>query len=149
MSSEAARFRSKYSEAADTACWAWGGTMYPNGYGQFALSRNGAKRVKYVMAHRYSYEMHRGGIPEGLVLDHLCRNRACINPDHLEPVTTRENLVRGNGFVGEQSRRTHCVRGGHPLSGPNLYTSPRGERGCRTCRAEQVKACRARKSARA
>lgn len=143
------RFHSKYEQGADDECWEWSGTMYSNGYGMFALSRNGSSKVKYALAHRYSYEVRVGEVPEGLVLDHLCRNRGCINPGHLEPVTTRENLVRGEGFVGVQSRRTHCLRKGHPLSGENLYVSPKGGRGCRKCRTEQANACRARKAARA
>lgn len=144
---EADRFWSKVDKSGRGGCWQWVGTMFPNGYGMFARSRNGSKRVKYALAHRYSYEAIKGEIPEGLVLDHLCRNRACVNPDHLEPVTHRENLVRGEGFVGEQSRRTYCLRGGHPLSGENLYVSPQGERACRTCRAEHAGARRSRKIA--
>ena len=146
--SEVDRFFSKYRPGSAAECWGWEGSMYPNGYGMFALARNGSPKVKFALAHRYSYELHVGDIPEGLVLDHLCRNRSCVNPAHLDPVTTRENLVRGEGFVGKQSRRTHCVRGGHPLSGDNLYVAPSGGRSCGTCRAEQVKACRARKAAR-
>jgi len=74
----------------DGSCWAWTGYVSPNGYGQMGDNR----RIHYV--HRWAYEHFIGPIPEGLVIDHLCRNRRCVNPAHLEPVTAEENWRRGD-----------------------------------------------------
>lgn len=80
-----------------------------------------------------SHELHKGPIPEGLVIDHLCRNRGCVNPDHLEAVTQRENILRGEGLAAANARKTHCPKG-HPYSGENLYVVPSsGRRQCRIC----------------
>lgn len=88
-----------------------------------------------VAAHRLAYEELRGPIPSGLELDHKCRVRGCVNPWHLEPVTTAENIRRGIGRPAENARKAVCLRG-HPLSGDNLYRSPSGLGGrrCRSCR---------------
>lgn len=83
-------------------------------------------------AHRVAYEMLVGKIPPGLTIDHLCRNRACCNPSHLEPVTMRENMMRGEGVAAKHARQTHCKHG-HPFSGHNLIIASDGERKCREC----------------
>lgn len=83
-------------------------------------------------AHVVSYVAHRGQIPDGLVLDHLCRVRNCVNPAHLEPVTNRENILRGDSPSAQNARKTRCIRG-HELSGENLYQKPDGNRQCREC----------------
>lgn len=114
---------------AESGCWEWSGPLTMHGYGY--LSR----QKKKVMAHRATYEMWCGPIPEGLELDHLCKNRACGRPDHLEPVTHRENVRRGDALSGKRSRQTHCHRG-HPLSGENLRINKNGSRSCRTCHRE-------------
>lgn len=111
------------------SCWTWTGPKNNDGYGSLWVT----KRNKYLKAHRYSYEYFKGPIPEGLTLDHLCRNRGCVNPDHLEPATDRENILRGTAPSAINARKTHCKRG-HPLSGDNLYINAgSGGRACRTC----------------
>lgn len=113
---------------APSGCWLWTGATYPAGYGKTGVDG------RTLLAHRVSYELFVGPIPEGLQLDHLCRVRNCVNPAHLEPVTAAENTLRGNGPAAVNARKSSCVRG-HPLSGNNLYVCPRGRRECRKCRA--------------
>jgi len=82
--------------------------------------------------HRVAYEAFVGPIPAGLQIDHLCRVRACCRPDHLEPVTCRENLLRGDTVNARAAATTHCPRG-HAYTAANTYVSPSGRRHCRTC----------------
>lgn len=112
------------SRRTPTGCWEWLRAMYSNGYG--AVGYQGRQRL----VHRISYEVFVGPIPEGLTLDHLCRNRACINPSHLEPVTQRENLLRGQTLTAAYAQRTLCKKG-HPL-----ITRSRGGRWCPQCHAD-------------
>lgn len=114
----------------DAGCWTWTAGKYPAGYGKFWL-RSGT-----VLAHRWVYEFIVAEIPDGLALDHLCRNPSCVNPWHLEPVTDRVNVVeRGTGPTAVNARKTHCPQG-HPYDFGNTYVSPKGKRNCRTCAAE-------------
>lgn len=103
-------------------CWPWRGPIF-KGYGRF----------KGKGAHRIAYRLLKGEIPDGLTLDHLCRNRACCNPAHLEPVTNRVNVLRGVGPSAENSRKTHCANG-HPFNDENtmIRSDSRG-RECREC----------------
>lgn len=103
-------------------CWLWTGAVSVQGYGIFMSNQ---------MAHRYSYELFRETIPEGLVIDHLCRNKKCVNPDHLEPVTNKINILRGIAPSANNARKTHCKQG-HEFTPDN--TIIRGEnRQCREC----------------
>lgn len=112
-----------------TPCWVSNRAAYPKGYTK--LGYQGSTWL----THRFAYTVFVGDIPAGMQLDHLCRVRACCNPDHLEPVTCRENLVRGETLTAAEVAQTHCKRG-HPLEGDNLYLRPdRTGRCCRTCRA--------------
>lgn len=106
-------------------CWIWAGRLDPQGYG----------RHSWDLAHRVAYERFMGPIPDGLTLDHLCRTPACVNPWHLEPVTLRENLLRGDTFQARNAAKTHCKRG-HPFDEENTYITPAGWRSCRSCRRE-------------
>lgn len=126
----------------DTGCASWLAGKFSDGYGQFSL-----KGAPY-LAHRVSYTLANGPIPPGMVLDHICRNRACVAPDHLEVVDNRTNVLRGEGFAAENAKRTHCPQG-HEYTAENTYVSrpdksaPNGRRHCRTCHRERDRARRA------
>jgi hypothetical protein len=126
------RFWAKVNKT-DT-CWLWTASTI-RGYGQIGA---GGQFGKTLYAHRVAYEMLVGPIPEGLYLDHLCRVTRCVNPKHLEPVTNRENILRGESSMAKKARQTECLRG-HPLSGANLYTYSNGHRRCRICQSESAK----------
>lgn len=121
-----------------TGCWNWTGPINYDGYAYARIDGGRPCRV-----HRAYYERLVGPIPEGLVIDHLCRNRRCVNPAHLQPVTNRENLLRGIGIAAVAASRTHCPQG-HEYSPENTYVSPRG--GYRQCRACDVIRKAARRS---
>jgi HNH endonuclease len=115
-------------------CWEWTAHIMPNGYGHLQMRRPDG-RWGHQYAHRLAYELLVGPIPEGLTIDHLCRNRRCVRPDHLEAVTLAENVRRGI----DPPRATHCRRG-HPFTPDNTRTDKRGRRTCITCKRASSKA---------
>ena len=110
----------------ESGCLVWLGETEKGGYGQ--VWWKGGKRL----IHRVIYELIKGPIPKGMVIDHLCRVRSCISTDHLEVVTHRQNILRSTGLAAQNSVKTQC-RNGHPFSGENTYVYPNGERSCRAC----------------
>ena len=138
---DADRFWSKVIRDPDTDCWEWLGARV-NGYGRFYTPERNAG-----LAHRWAYEHLVGPVPEGLQLDHLCRNRGCVNPEHLEPVTQWENVMRGRGLAAQNASLTHC-RQGHELTPENVYIRAANPwRGCRICQREYDRRRRERRRA--
>ena len=129
MKSLAERFENKYVVHPENGCWLWAGYVQGNGYGK--IQRGGANHVTF--AHRVAYESHKGPIPEGLQIDHVCRNRACVNPAHLRAVAQEANKA-----CGERPMRTHCNHG-HEFSQANTSWH-HGYRRCKTCHREQESA---------
>lgn len=120
----------------DRDCWVWTGSTNSQGYGRLTTGSRSDNTRKTEAAHRASYRTFVGEIPNGLTIDHLCRNRKCINPDHLEAVTIKENVSRGNPLWKQQMARTHCPQG-HEYTEDNIYryaTKHGGTcRNCKTC----------------
>lgn len=114
-----------------TGCWLWMGVIAPSGYAQTS-AWDGTRNIG-IRAHRVTYTEAKGPIADGMQIDHLCRNRWCVNPAHLEQVTQQENVSRGIGATATNGRKTHC-NAGHPLSGDNLAIEASGARRCRACK---------------
>lgn len=125
-------YRERFWDKVDThnfnseLCWEWTGLLHSGGYGRLRV--NG----RYLMAHRVAYELIVGPIPEGLTVDHLCRNRLCVNPAHMKPVTRQENLDRG---IHPNTAKTHCPQG-HEYTPENTYTHS-GKRSCIICQKKR------------
>lgn len=130
------RFWSKVHPQSN-GCWMWMAGLTRNGYGSFGLTHGNP-----VYAHRWAYEYLIGPIALGLTIDHLCRNRACVNPTHMEAVTLRVNLLRGEGLTAINARKTHCVNG-HLFTPASTSVEADG-RHCRTCKNARKRARRAR-----
>lgn len=122
------RFQKKVSPEPMSGCHLWTGAVDGGGYGRIYV--NGFYRG----AHQLGYELAKGPIPKGMELDHLCRIRCCVNPHHLEPVTTRENTSRSSITLASLNRaKTHCPAG-HLYDSANTFPQTRGGRGCKACR---------------
>lgn len=120
------RFWSKVKPCPMSGCWLWTASTGRCGYGSFRLDKKNRK------AHRVSYQFLVGEVPSGLQLDHLCRTRCCVNPEHLEAVTARVNVLRGEGQAGKSARATAC-RNGHEYVAGSYRTNARQQRICLAC----------------
>lgn len=133
------RFSARY-EVNDDGCWLWTGPLEKTGYARmWHKGRN-------EFAHRFAYTQFVGQIPDAMQLDHLCRVRHCVNPAHVEPVTPRENTLRGTGPSAVNAQRTHCING-HEFTPENTYDQQGRGRGCVLCRREVVRRYRLRRKA--
>lgn len=121
------RFEEKVERVPFMECWAWMGAKNQYGYGRIDF---GGER--YSGAHRVAYQLYVGAIPSDKCIDHLCRNRWCVNPLHLEVVTNRENLMRGVGVSAANAKKQVCPSG-HEYSASNTYRTSQGRRHCRAC----------------
>ena len=126
------RLLERISPEPNTGCWLWLGRVRWDGYGQFYLG-------KVTTAHRASWQLHRGPIPQDRVLDHVCRTRSCVNPDHLRLVTLAQNTTENSASPSALNRSKYFCKRGHPLTGPNLGLEPKG-RYCRACDRENGRA---------
>lgn len=120
------RFDTKY-RILDNGCWEWLGALMTGGYGSCWYGKQS------IGAHRVSYFFHKGIMSNrAQQIDHLCRNRACVNPDHMELVTRKENILRGMAPSAKYARSTRCIRG-HEFDEKNTIVNPDGHRNCREC----------------
>lgn len=126
------RFHEKYSPEPMSGCWLWLGNPSTGGYGRFRIGSQTNNTRRQVYAHIFSFELHKGPVPKGLQIDHRCRVRCCVNPRHLEAVTQKINLLRGDTIAARNKAKTHCPQG-HAYEGKNLWTSKEGCRRCRAC----------------
>ncbi len=122
-----ARFWAKVDQSGD--CWEWTAFRNQYGYGTYRLDG------RQCMAHRVAYEMLVGPIPKGLEIDHLCRNRGCVNPAHMETVTGKVNTLRGVGITAVNAKKTHCPKG-HEFTKENTRITPDRKRVCRQCQRD-------------
>lgn len=130
------RFLAKIS-ISDTGCWVWTAAIDRQGYGRFLADG-------HWLAHRWGYSHFVGEIPKGLTIDHLCKNRKCTNPEHLEAVTMEENLRRGESFSSINRRKTHCIHG-HLFDSDNTlitYNKDLPRRECKACKRDKARISR-------
>lgn len=119
-------------------CWLWRGYTVLSGYGRFHIGSRTDGSREQIYAHRYSYESIVGPIPAGAELDHLCRDRRCVNPAHLQPVSRQENILRGRSIAAINAQKTHCPRG-HPYDESNTMRTSKGSRMCRQCKQDRAR----------
>lgn len=140
--SDGHKLRMSYTEILDKlvekteSCWLWKGSQNSSGYGQHGShKRPGAE----TLAHRKLYAMNYGPIPKGLQIDHLCREKLCVNPEHLEAVPPKLNLMRApNQVTTLNARKTHCIHG-HKFDKLNTRIHKSGKRECIQCKKERKK----------
>lgn len=125
------RFFAKVKVNEKTNCWEWTASRTCTGYSRFHLEK------KWRAAHRVSYEWFIGEIPADKEIDHLCRVRHCVNPEHLEAVSHRANTLRGETIPAKHVAKTHCPQG-HIYDKANTYIDPKGRRNCRICSREKT-----------
>ena len=135
-----ARLLAQTAPPDTNGCQLWTGYVRPDGYAEIGSGGGGGKPL---IAHRVAYEFFVGPIPDGLVIDHLCRVRHCVNPAHLEVVTQRENILRGEGLAAVNATKTHCPQG-HPYDEANTVLAV-GRRECRVCNRAKHRRYRLRK----
>lgn len=140
---EIARFEPKVCRGAAGDCWPWVGVKDKDGYGFLMVGLRKGERRTSRRAHRLSYEHERGPIPVGYQLDHLCRNPACVNPAHLEPVTPQVNTLRGVAPSARNAQKTHCLYG-HLLPAATHHAYQRTRRRCKQCERARARVVRAR-----
>lgn len=124
-------------EKHESGCWIWVGAKDRDGYGQISM------RYRHFKAHRFVFTLFGGTIPAGMVLDHQCNNPSCVNPEHMRPMTVRENNLRGFTATAKNIAKTACPLG-HEYAGVNLYMDRNGHRHCRACRTEARRRFKAR-----
>ena len=143
------RFQEKIMPEPNSGCWIWMGRLNEGGYGLFS-EKNAGKGWGHLFAHRYSWQIANGAIPENLTVDHLCRTPSCVNPEHLRLVTLRENVLSGDNPAAQNARKTSCPRG-HLFTAENTITNMNTSGGlsrtCRICSREAVRRYREKRRA--
>lgn len=126
------RFERDYIPVTESGCWIWLGETSIKGYGRMNLNN------KKISAHTFAYELHNGERKAGLVCDHICRVRCCVNPSHIRMITNKENVLIGESFAAKNANKTHCIKG-HEYTEENTVQRKHGWRECRICKKARQK----------